>query len=109
MLQGHTMLIGVLLVALSIMSWGCAGDLPQAQRKDTIDMNWSKSVESAALSQTLNPEAGTEPTPVVGLDGQAAAGNMGKYRKMLKQEVKVRQSVGIGKTVRETSTRSDRN
>ena len=99
MLKGHTMLIGVLLVALSIMSWGCAGDLPQAQRKDTIDMNFRKSVESAQLSQTLNPEAGTEPTPVVGLDGKAAAGNMGKYRKMLKQTEKVRQTVGIGRTL----------
>jgi hypothetical protein len=105
MLKGYTMLIGVLLVALSIMSWGCAGDLPQAQRKDTLDMNWSKSVKSAALSQTLNPEAGTEPTPVVGLDGQAAAGNMGKYRTLLKQTPKVKQTVGIGKTVGGRSSR----
>jgi hypothetical protein len=99
MLKGHTMLIGVLLVALSIMSWGCAGDLPQAQRQDTLDMNFRKSVESAQLSQTLNPEAGTEPTPVVGLDGKAAAGNMGKYRKLLKQTQKVKQTVGVGKRI----------
>jgi hypothetical protein len=105
MLKGHTMLIGVLLVALSIISWGCAGDLPQARRKDTLDMNRSKSVESAQLSQTLNPEAGTEPTPVVGLDGKAAAGNMGKYRKMLKQTQKVKQTVGIGRKVGGRSSR----
>jgi hypothetical protein len=105
MLKGHMMLIGVLLVALSIMSWGCAGDLPQARRKDTLDMNRSKSVESAQLSQTLNPEAGTEPTPVVGLDGKAAAGNMGKYRKMLKQTQKVKQTVGIGRKVGGRSSR----
>jgi hypothetical protein len=98
MLKVRMILIGA-LVAFSVTLWGCAGDLPQAQRQDILDLHQGESFESAFLSQVLNPEAG-EPAPVVGLDGRAAANNMNKYRKMLKKEVKVRPTVGVGLKVR---------
>ena len=95
MLKCHMTVIGV-MVGLSIMLWGCAGNMPEAQRTDILESHQGKPFESAQHNQTLNPEAGKEPTPVVGLDGKAAAANMEKYRKMLKREKKVTETVGIG-------------
>jgi hypothetical protein len=51
-----------------------------------LDKNWGNSFESAKQSQILNPEAGKNQDPVVGLDGQAAGNNMEKYRKGFKTE-----------------------
>ena len=62
-----------LFAALSMFS-GCAGTTK-------LDRNWGKSFESAKSNQILNPEAGQNLDPVVGLDGQAAEGGLGTYRK----------------------------
>jgi hypothetical protein len=78
------------------MVWGCAGNLPEAKRTDILDSHQGQSLKSAMNEQVLNPEAGKEPTPVVGLDGKAAAANMEKYRKALKQEEKIEKTVGVG-------------
>ena len=66
------LIIIVLIAALSIFS-GCGAT--------QLDKNWGKSFESAKSNQILNPEAGQNLDPVVGLDGQAAEGGLGKYRK----------------------------
>jgi len=79
MFKNNIMLIGLAAV-FSAMLWGCAGNLPESQRIKMIDMNWGKSFESAKNNQILNPEAGIEPEPVLGLDGEAAGHNMQKYK-----------------------------
>lgn len=61
-----------LIAAMSIFS-GCAGTT-------MLDKNWGKSFESARSDQILNPEAGQNLDPVVGLDGQAAERTLGTYR-----------------------------
>ena len=61
-----------LVAALSIFS-GCGAT--------KLEKNWGKSFESAKSNQILNPEAGQNLDPVVGLDGQAAESNLGTYRK----------------------------
>jgi hypothetical protein len=61
-----------LIAAMSIFS-GCAGTT-------MLDKNWGKSLESARSDQILNPEAGQNLDPVVGLDGQAAERTLGTYR-----------------------------
>ena len=66
------LIIMVLIAAFSIFS-GCAAT--------QLDENWGKSFESAKSNQILNPEAGQNLEPVVGLDGQAAEGSLGNYRK----------------------------
>jgi hypothetical protein len=48
----------------------------------------------------LNPEAGKEPTPVVGFDGKAAEANVEKYREELKRKKRVEQTVGVGLQVK---------
>jgi hypothetical protein len=95
MLKGHMILIGV-LVGLSMMVWGCAGNLPQAQRADIFDQHQGTSFESAMSKQVLNPEAGKEPVPAVGFDGEAAAANMQKYRDVLKRAEKAEEVAGVG-------------
>lgn len=62
-----------LIAALSVFS-GCGGTTK-------LDKNWGKSFESAKSNQILNPEAGQNLDPVVGLDGQAAESGLGTYRK----------------------------
>ena len=78
MLTRCLILIG-LIAALSIFS-GCG------TRETMLDKNWGSSFESAKQSQILNPEAGKNLDPVVGLDGQAAAANMKKYREGFTKE-----------------------
>jgi len=102
MLKCHMTVIGV-TVGLSIMLWGCAGNMPEAQRTDILESHHGKPFESAQHNQILNPEAGKEPTPVVGFDGKAAEANMEKYRKELKREKKVEQTLGVGLSVKPLS------
>ena len=71
------LIIMVLIAALSIFS-GCA--------ETKLEKNWGKSFESAKSNQILNPEAGQNLEPVVGLDGQAVEGGLGKYKKGFEPE-----------------------
>ena len=75
MLTRYLTLIG-LITALLIFS-GCA-------RETMLAKNWGTSFESAKQSQILNPEAGKNLDPVVGLDGQAVEIIVEEYRKGFK-------------------------
>ena len=86
MLKGNFTLI-VLLTVLSLTLWGCAGNLPQGKRADILDMNWGKSLETAKNNQILNPDAGENLDPVLGLDGQAAEYTVNKYKKSFEKDV----------------------
>ena len=77
MLTRYVKIIG-LIVALSVFS-GCGMFSPQ--RETMLDRNWGTSLKEVKRSQILYPEAGKNPDPVVGLDGQAAAASMESYRK----------------------------
>lgn len=81
MLTRYVKIIG-LIAALSVSS-GC-GTLPQ--RETMLDRNWGTSLEATKQSQILNPEAGKNLDPVVGLDGQVAEASMEKYRGITKVE-----------------------
>ena len=76
--MGARCLIAIgLIAALSVFS-GCGATL--------LDKNWGKSFESAKSNQILNPEAGQNLDPVVGLDGQAAESSLGTYRNGFEQK-----------------------
>jgi hypothetical protein len=81
MLSRYLKLIG-LIVFISFYS-GCAGN-PPPREETMLDKNWGRSYESAKYNQILNPEAGKNLEPVVGLDGEAADGVAEKYRKGFK-------------------------
>jgi type IV pilus biogenesis protein CpaD/CtpE len=64
-----------LIIAFSIVLLlfaGCA--------YNTLETNWGSSYEAARTNQIANPEASENMNPVVGLDGELAAGNMEIYR-----------------------------
>lgn len=52
--------------------FGCA-------QQSLLDENWGRSFESARYNQILNPEAGKNLEPVVGLEGPAAERIMEGY------------------------------
>jgi hypothetical protein len=55
----------VFIFAMAIL--GCA----ENYRETALDRNWGRSLESAKYQQILNPEAGKNLEPVVGLEGPA--------------------------------------
>jgi hypothetical protein len=73
--------LAVAVIALAI-SLGCAGK--PAQRETMLDKNWGSSFESAKYNQILNPDAGKNLDPVVGLDGAAANQTTERYRENFK-------------------------
>jgi len=85
MLKGNIILI-VILGMFSITLWGCAGNLPESERVQNLEMNWGKSFESAKKNQILNPDAGKSLEPVVGLNGEAAEHGVDKYKESFKKE-----------------------
>ena len=91
MLTTYIKIIG-LIVVLSVFS-GCR-TLPQ--RETTLDRHWRTSFETAKQNQILNPEAGKNLDPVVGLDGQAAAAGMQSYRKGFKEKQQIQKVFTIG-------------
>jgi hypothetical protein len=68
MVKKHLIVILVLSVGLLFFT-SCSKEY----RKETkLDRNWGKSFEAAKQNQILNPEAGKNPEPVVGMEGRAA-------------------------------------
>ncbi len=76
--MGARCLIIIGLIAALLIFSGCEATL--------LDKNWGKSFESAKSDQILNPEAGQNLNPVVGLDGQAAERTLETYRKGFEQK-----------------------
>ena len=68
------------LIATLLIFSGCG------TRETMLNRNWGNSFESAKQSQILNPEAGKNLDPVVGLDGPASGNTMEKYRQGFKKE-----------------------
>ena len=66
-------ILKLVLAAVCVTAfWGCAGNLPDSPRIEVLEEKFGESFRSARDKQILNPEAGKNDEPVVGLDGQAA-------------------------------------
>ena len=63
--------------------WGAGCYPPSA-----LEMDYGNSVRNNIAQQVVNPKAGFNPKPAVGLPPQAAAGEMEKYDKSFKAEEK---------------------
>ena len=74
-------IVKIILVAMiTIGVFGCAQDLAKKSEWDSqLDRNWGRSFEAAKYNQTLNPEAGKNTEPVVGIEGPAAERIMNGY------------------------------
>ena len=95
MLKGNNIILIIVLAVFSITLWGCAGNLPEAKRAEILDMNWGKSFESAKKNQILNPEAGKNLDPVVGIDGQAAEHSVDNYKESFEKPKEVRTTTAV--------------
>jgi hypothetical protein len=83
MLKRCLIVIFILIFGLSFFT-SCSKEF---QKKETkLDKNWGKSFESAKQNQILNPEAGKDSKPVVGMDGQAAEKSIEKQRQSFERE-----------------------
>lgn len=61
----------------------CSGTTPAADQS-LLKRNWGRSFESMRYMQMVDPEAGKNLDPVLGLDGNAADHNIKKYQKSFK-------------------------
>ena len=71
-------------LALGLALLGLAGCYPPS----ALEMDYGNSVRNNVAQQVVNPKAGFNPKPAVGLPPQAAAGEMEKYDKSFKEEPK---------------------
>jgi len=98
----------VVVAIFSVSLWGCAGNVPEPQRIDYLNMNFGNSFESAKNSQILNPDAEKNLEPVVGLDGKAAEYTVDRYKKSFEKEQELETSAGtfnILKSSKESGSR----
>ena len=76
--------LAILAMMLGVfMIFGCSITQPE---NTLLGRNWGRSLETAKFNQRLNPNAGNNPRPVVGLDGVAADLNIKKYQNSFKEE-----------------------
>ena len=71
-------------LALGVALLGLAGCFPPS----ALEMDYGNSVRNNTAQQVVNPRAGFNPKPAVGLPPQAAAGEMERYDKTFKEEPK---------------------
>jgi hypothetical protein len=61
----------------------CSETTP-APEQTLLERNWGRSFESINYMQMVDPEAGKNLDPVLGLDGNASENNVNKYQKSFK-------------------------
>jgi hypothetical protein len=71
-------------LALGVALLGLVGCYPPS----ALEMDYGNSVRNNVAQQVVNPQAGFNPKPAVGLPPQAAANTMEKYDKSFKTEEK---------------------
>jgi hypothetical protein len=71
-------------LALGLALLGLAGCYPPS----ALEMDYGNAVRSNVAQQVVNPRAGFNPKPAVGLSPQAAANEMERYDKTFKEEPK---------------------
>ena len=75
-------LISVISIMLIVMS--CSGTT-STQKETLLEKNWGRSLEGIRYKQMVNPDAGKNVVPVIGLDGNASVNNVDKYQKSFKE------------------------
>ena len=78
------------LVLLALLG-GCA-----ASTTPNYDMRFGDAVRQARQQMTINPNAGTNPDPIAGLDGRASREAMVRYQDSFKSPPPVVNVINIG-------------
>jgi hypothetical protein len=71
-------------LALGVALLGLAGCYPPS----ALEMDYGNSVRNNVAQQVINPRAGYNPKPAVGLSPQAGVNEMERYNKSFKEEPK---------------------
>ncbi len=82
MLKRHPVIIGIFAGLLFV---SCGTRTTPLQRESMLEKNWGRSYETAKYNQIINPDADKNLEPILGLDGQAADYNVGKYKDGFKE------------------------
>jgi hypothetical protein len=82
---GTFLALGMLLLCL-------AGCYPPS----AVEQDWGNSVRNNLAQQVVNPQAGLNPTPPVGLSPQAAANEMEAYNKSFAPESQKKSQLSYG-------------
>ncbi len=72
------------LLLVSVVS--CGGSRNLFEGETTLDQNWGRSYETAKYNQMVNPNAGKNLEPVVGLGGVASDNTVNKYDQSFKEK-----------------------
>lgn len=81
------------LLVLALLG-GCA-----ASSTPSYDLRFGQAVRQARQQQTINPNAGSNPDPVAGMDGKAAHATFGRYEDSFKAPPPVVNVINIGGAV----------
>lgn len=85
----------LMLAALGVAALlsGCVAPAPQ------LDGRFGDAMNAAKAQQTLNPDAGMNTKPAMGMDGKAAAAAVDKYHKSFEKEAVTTNvfTIGVGK------------
>jgi hypothetical protein len=79
----------IMVAALTVIAVGtvaCSQSNGLVQQESLLDKNWGRSYESAKYNQILNPNAGKNLDPVMGMDGVAADNSVNKYDQSFKEK-----------------------
>jgi hypothetical protein len=77
------LLVSALFLA-SVVS--CGGSRNLFEGETALDKNWGRSYETAKYNQMVNPNAGKNLEPVVGLGGVATENTVNKYDQSFKEK-----------------------
>jgi len=82
-----------LLVLATVLLGGCASTTPE------YDKRFGDAVRLARQQMTINPQAGSQPDPVTGMDGPSAREAVQRYQDSFKAPPPVNNVINIGGAV----------
>lgn len=79
-----------LMLTLGLVAAGCASSSPE------YDAKFGDAVRESRVGMIINPDAGANPDPVAGLDGNAARETLTKYKESFQKPPPVTNVINIG-------------
>lgn len=86
-------LVSILCITLVVGTAGCASRTP------VLDEHFGDAVREARAKQTINPDAGRNTDPVLGLNGLAARESIERYKDSTKAPPPVTNVINIGGSI----------